>query len=145
MLTLVPPHPILPEPFVLPGVNSVTSNLVLRGDKLYAHGWLGKEMLLEIDPQARSVRGLPLSGKQPFSVHGAGEGLALYLFAKGKTSVATFDLATKKITSEMAVPRELEPECRRGGGTYGTGDAVFIPASGRFYVGFGCIPPEQPE
>ena len=96
-------------------------------------------MLLAIDPKARSVKGLELPGKVPWTVYAAGENLALYLFAKGKTSVAIFDLATQKITGEIAIPRELEPECRRSHNTYGTGDAVFIPALGRFYVGFGCI------
>lgn len=51
-----------------------------------------------------------------------------------------FDVASEKITAELGVPRDLESACRRTQHYYGEDEVVFIPASGRFYVGFSCFP-----
>lgn len=133
------PHPLVPEAFTLPEVRTFLGDFVAVGERLYAAGYLEDLTLLEIDPKARTSRAIVLAGKTPVAVLPGGEQVALYLAGKRDAkAVALFDAAAQKVAVEIAVPRDLEPECKRKRQVYGEDAAVFV--AGRFYVGFSCKP-----
>jgi hypothetical protein len=134
------PHPLVPESFTLPEVRTFLGDFVVVGERLYGAGYLEDLTFLEIDPKARSSRAIALAGKTPLAVlPGGGERVALYLSGKREAkAVALFDAATQKVTVQIAVPRDLEAECKRSRNTYSEDSAVFV--AGRFYVGFSCSP-----
>ncbi|MDC0721260.1 hypothetical protein [Nannocystis bainbridge] len=140
MIAFLPPHPLVPEPFALAGVRSFFGDFVVLGDKFYGAGLVKDTTLLEIDPRARSFKPFNLAGKSPLSIQPAGQNLALSLAGKKRKTVATFEVATGKLLREFALPRDLEPECRRSHHYYGEDQAHFDMATGRFYVGFSCFP-----
>ncbi|WAS95578.1 hypothetical protein [Nannocystis punicea] len=134
------PHPLVPESFALADVRGFQGDFVVLGDKLYGAGLVKDTALLQIDPSTKSFVKLDLGDKTPLEVLPAGPNLALYLSGPRKKTVATFDVAARKIARELEIPRDLEPECKRTRHYYGEDEMYFVPATGRFYVGFSCFP-----
>jgi hypothetical protein len=139
-VSVAPAHPLVPEPFTLPDVRGFMGGFVVLGDKLYTNGRMEESSIVEIDPKRKTSRALALSGKLLLGVMPGGAQLALYLAGKRTRSVATYDVVAEKIVTEREIPRELAAECRREHHYYDDAQAYYLPATGRFYVGFSCFP-----
>lgn len=139
-LEFSPPLPILAAPLDLPDLLGLSYALVSVGDRLYGTAGLPEPRLTEIDLKAGTHRAIDLPGRQVLEVHPAGDALALYLARGTKTSIASFDLTTQKLVADIALPRELAPECRRNKHTLHEESVVTVPQQGRVYVEFSCHP-----
>lgn len=133
-----PPIPAVPKPLDLPGRIGLAYDVVIIGDKLYGLALLPEPGLAEVDLTAGKYRMLPVQGTV-LQVHPFGERLVLHV-DKGGTSIAVFDPTKGKVVTNIRLPRDLDPECRRKRYSLNEQVVVAVPHQDRVYVNFECLP-----